>query len=197
MTALAALLRAIPPMYAHLGDELVPARSGEPPAHSPDPKHRPPPANLDVADHRHKLLRGLRWWSDAVGTEGAGRHLGDSPAHMCAWLIAHLPAMAEEDRTELHSNLGEWLTKATDMVGGYEPPAAPFITVRELPAGAEDSVVSVATAAKVLGVSVRTIQRRAPHRFAGQVRLGDVMTLCKHDLPRCADCDPREAAGAH
>jgi hypothetical protein len=175
-------------MYAHLGDELVPRRSSEPPDSSPNPMHRPPPANLDVAEHRHQLLRGLRWWADAVGTEGAGRHLGESVAHMCAWLIAHLGDMAAEDQETLYGNLNEWLAKATGMAGGYEPPAEPFIRVRDLPAGAEDSIVSVAVAAKVLGVSVRTIQRRSPNRFAGQVRLRDVMSVCIHDLVRCVDC---------
>lgn len=190
VSSLRDVLLSLPRVYGMMGDALVPGRSGEPPVSSPDPKHRPAPANLTAVDHRHQLLRGLRWWSDAVGTEGAGTHLGDSPAHMCAWLLAHLDVMDPDDRTEMKANLSDWLEKALGMVGGPVPEPEPFIRVRQLPAGAEDSVVSVAVAAKVLGVSVRTVQRRAPHRFAGQVRLGDVMERCKHDLTSCAECWP-------
>lgn len=197
-------LQLVPRLYGMLGDALVPGRSGEPPVSSPDPKHRPAPANLDAVDHRHLLLRGLRWWADAVGTEGASKHLGDSPAYLCAWLLAHLSEMAPEDQDTLAGNMDEWIGKAMGLVGGPELPPEPFIKVRELPPGSEDAMVSVATAAQVLGVSVRTVQRRVPNRVGGLVRLGDAMLepvtelrrlpRCIHDLSGgCERC----GAGAH
>jgi hypothetical protein len=188
-TTLHRLLTEVPAVYAVLGEALVPGGGGGGdgmPRAPKDPLERPAPANLEVAEHRHKLLRGLRWWVDAVrdtpppagfiGPATFTEHLatlppvGSSISGLCAMLLAHLHVMAPEDHAELRSNLEDWLHDAYAVTGHRSRPAKAL----QLPEGAEDSMVRVADAARILGVSVRTIQRRAA-RTEGLVRLGDVL----------------------
>jgi hypothetical protein len=189
VTPLRDLLVRVPAVYAELEHALLPGRSGEPSDSSPDPRHRPAPARLEVTEHRHQLLRGLRWWVDAVGVEGRLRTapmLGDSPARMCAWLLAHLDVMADEDRAELRANLWDWCWDAMPMVGKVVAPATPM-----LPREALGRSVSIRVAAEALGVHRRTVQRRTG-QTGGEVLLRDAAgPLCPlHDLPPawCAHC---------
>ncbi|WP_408895914.1 hypothetical protein ACJ5H2_13435 [Nocardioides sp. R1-1] len=178
-------LRRIPGVYADLEDALVPGRSLEPPDSSPDPRNRPAPAKLNVADHRHKLMRGLRWWVDAVHPrEGKVPRVGQDVALMCGALLAALPVMEEEDRATLHSNLQEWLLRSWELLGdGGEVRVG-------LPAAAMDQRVRVADAARMLGCTVRTIQRRVPaeRRPGGMVLLREVWRcdLCELPHGECA-----------
>lgn len=80
MTPLERHLLLIPSVYAELATAAVPGQAAEPPDHSPDPRNKPTPARLDVVEHRHLLVRGLRWWVDAVGAEDAPRRIGESVA---------------------------------------------------------------------------------------------------------------------
>lgn len=193
MTPLSELLARVPVVYGLLQDALVPGGGGgydgervsggggEPPK---------APANLEVAEHRHTLLRGLRWWVDAV-VDGWPGKVGDSPTHMCALLLAHLHVMAPEDQAELQTNLWDWLGGAMPLVGKVSTPTPP-----RLPLEALDRRVPVHVAAEVLGVSVRTVQRRAP-RADGTVVLREAAgPLCdQSDLPApwCDHC----RVGAH
>jgi hypothetical protein len=143
-----------------------------------------------VTEHRHKLLRGLRWWVDAVVDPDERRFvvgLGDSPARMCALLLANVGGMADEDQDTLRENLWEWVGEAMPMVGKVSAP------VPALPREALDQRVPVHVAAKALGVSVSTVKRRTPDtREAGTVLLREAAgPLCVlHDLPPawCAHC---------
>jgi hypothetical protein len=186
------LLVQVPVVYAELEHALLPGRSAEPPDTSPDPRHRPAPARLEVTEHRHLLLKGLRWWVDAVVDLDDRRFhvgLGDSPARMCALLLANLAHMADEDQDTLRGNLWEWVGDAMPMVGKVVAPSAPM-----LPREALERVVPVHVAAKALGVSVSTVKRRTVgKRDAGQVLLRDAagQVLCvQSDLPPawCAHC---------
>lgn len=176
------LMREVASTYLQLAEAALPGRTGEPSDTSPDPRNRPAPGRLPVMEHRHKLLRGLRWWVDAVRDPEEQTRVGESVPHMCAWLLAHEGDLAPEDREEMTKNLNDWVSKAWGLVGPLEQLAV------ELPAGAEDQVVPVHVAAQVLGVSVSTVKRRAP-RVGGMVRLGDAMR-CDHWLPhgQCALC---------
>lgn len=187
-TAARDVLLRVPYVYAELALSLVPG------APAPDGERvagggsvtPPAPANLDVADHRHQLVRGLRWWVDAVRDDDTPPRLGESVSRMAVYMVSVLPAMAAEDVAMLHENLMDWLYAAYPHMGKVEAPTAPV----RLPLGAEDQLVSVKVAAQVLGVTTRTIQRRVPDRANGVVRLGDAMRTCVHDLlvGSCADC---------
>lgn len=178
------LLVLVPRVYGDLVTASLPGRSGEPSDRSPDPREKPTPGNLSVIEHRHLLLRGLRWWVDVVDADNP-RPVGDSPAMMCAVLLGHLHLLTLEDQDTLRDNLEDWLSGAYPFMGKPEP-----VTRTTLPIEALDAIVPVHVAAKVLGVSVRTVQRRAPDRTAGQVRLRDVAELCRHELlaGHCQDC---------
>lgn len=177
-------LRQVPGVYLDLEDALVPGRSGEP-SGAPDPIHRPAPANLNVAEHRHKLRRGLRWWVDAVHPkEGAVPRVGEDVALMCGALLAAAASMEDEDRATLHNNLRSWLVKAHGFMGDSGPVAV------GLPAAAWDQRVRVADAARILGCTVRTIRRRVPaeQRGGGLVLLREAWRcdLCELPHGECA-----------
>jgi hypothetical protein len=187
VTTLADLLAKVPAVYDQLEDAMVPGGgSGDGMPTGPRSVHPNAPARLDVIDHRHQLLRGLRWWVDAVDDGASPLPVGESVARMCAWLIANLHHMADDDLMELRENLWEWVGDAMPMVGKVEAPKVPA-----LPLEALDRVVPVHVAAKALGVSVDTVQRRAT-REAGMVKLSDAAgPLCpQSDLPAawCAHC---------
>lgn len=177
-------LKRIPGVYRDLEDALVPGRSGEP-SGPPDPVHKPAPANLNVAEHRHKLLRGLRWWVDAVHPrDGRVPRVGEDVALMCGALLAAVPVMEDEDRDTLHGNLRSWLVKAYAFMG--DGPTGQVV----LPAGAMDQRVRVADAARILGCTVRTVQRRVPaeRRGGGLVLLREAWRceLCELPHGECA-----------
>lgn len=173
------LLARVPGVYEDLVDAALPARGGEPSDRSPDPREKPAPGNLSVMELRHKLVRGLRWWVDAVddGTEGGGP-VGESVARMAAYLLHHSPVMAPEDKAELQANLTDWLTEAWEFMGAPDPVHV------DLPDAAYEQRVRVADAARILGCTVRTIQRRVPteRRPGGMVSLADA-------VGRCGQCD--------
>lgn len=179
------LLAMIPTVYVELGQVTVLTGSGGPPDRSPDPRDKPIPANLSVVDHRHQLVRGLRWWVDAVKDAPTAQPVGESVTHMCALLLHYAPGLESEDRDELTTNLRQWLHKADRMNNPPDDRPAP------IPAEALSQRVPVHVAAKALGVSVSTVKRRTPGREAGQVLIRDAAgPLCVHDLPPawCAYC---------
>lgn len=179
------VLRQVPGVYRDLEDALIPGRSGEP-SGPPDPVHKPAPANLNVTEHRHKLLRGLRWWVDAVHPkDGRVPRVGEDVALMCGALLAALPVMDDEDRATLHNNLRSWLVKAYVFMGDPEP------TTVALPPAALDQRVRVADAARILGCTVRTVQRRVPAERRG----GGLVLL--REAWRCELCDLRHGECVH
>lgn len=188
MKPLRDLLVQVPTVYAELGHALLPVRTGEPSDTSPDPRHRPAPANLAVTEHRHLLLRGLRWWVDVIAADTPP--VGDSPARMCAVILAHLDVLEAEDQATLRANLWEWVGDAMPLVGAVPTPEAPA-----LPREALDRRVPVHVAAKALGVHVSTVKRRTANREGGMVLLRDAAgELCAmSDLPPgwCEHCRAR------
>lgn len=188
MIPLANLLERVPAVYAELGHALLPGRSGEPSDTSPDPRHRPAPARLEVTDHRHKLVRGLRWWVDVIAAD-TRVPVGESVPRMCAVILANLHVLEDEDAAELQANLWEWIGDAMPLVGAVPTPKAPA-----LPREALDRVVPQSVAAAALDVHPTTILRRAGGK-GGPVKLADVAgPLCvMSDLPLkwCAHCTRR------
>lgn len=184
MTPLERCLRQIPGVYAELEQALVPGRSGEP-SGAPDPIHRPAPANLSVTDHRHKLVRGLRWWVDALHGAGSDARVGHSVPLMCLWLHQNRAALEAEDAETLTRNLQVWLAGAWEFMGDPTPTAAP-----QIPLEAYGQTVSQAVAARALGVSVSTVWRRAGR--GGPVVLGEVARSA-----RCEVCDLIEGQCPH
>jgi len=190
------LLAAIPGVYDDLVDGALPVRTGEPSDRSPDPREKPAPGRLDVMEHRHQLVRGLRYWSARAQAElelTTNGRVGQDVTRACAWLATLSPDLARETRDELGRNLAEWLGTAWGHLGDPDP--APSVPAG-LPAGAAEQVVRVADAAKLLGCSVRTIQRRVPaeQRTGGHVRLGDAMDQLG---PRCERRDLPENTCTH
>lgn len=192
MRPLRDLLVQVPAVYAELGHALLPGRSGEPSDTSPDPRHRPAPANLEVTEHRHQLVRGLRWWVDVVTDarqQAFPAPVGGSVPMMCAVLLGHLHLLADEDQAELQANLWDWVGDAMPLVGAVMPPSAPM-----LPREALGQVVPVHVAAEALGVSVSTVKRRTVGlREGGRVLMADAAgwVLCTmSDLPPawCEHC---------
>lgn len=185
---LRATLTLVPAVYARLGDALTPGRGAGDGPSTPDPVHRPAPARLDAVEHRHQLLRGLRWWVASTSPSGVPEGVGVSPARMCAVLLARLPHLSPSHRVELHANLTVWLDDAYHLTGAVAAPRP------RLPLEALTQTVPVHVAADVLGVSVSTVQRRTPGRVGGMVVLRDAAgPLCRHtDLPEpwCAHCRP-------
>lgn len=188
MKPLEVVLATIPEVYAELEAALVPGGggtggdrvSGGTRVSAPDP------ARLDVIDHRHLLVRGLRWWVDAVREDGKWLAVGHSPALMCAVLLDTLPDMAPEDRAAMHEQLSDWLWAAYPHVGRVDAGTLPVLPVESLQA-----VVPQSVAAKALGVHVTTILRRAGGK-GGPVKLSDVAgPECEQSqLPAawCAHC---------
>lgn len=194
-TRLERLLGEVPLLYAQLEDALLPGRNRDPdePAGSPDPLAKPAPARLDVIDIRHLLVRGLRWWVDALrsSVEAPLPILGDSVPGMCAWLLANVHEFELEDQRGLAGNLQEWIGSALPLVGAPERDR-----VVPLPRAAAAQVVPVHEAATLLGVTPRTIRRRTPARADGLVRLEDALSdadRCTHGLweRTCSLCTPR------
>lgn len=185
MSELQRLLRTIPGLYEELEDGSLPMRTGEVSDRPKDPREKPAPGRLPVIDHRHELVRGLRWWVDAVRENGERTpRMGDNVFRMCAWLHSHVDVMAAEDRAELLSNLSGWVRTAWRMMDRAEDPKDPDGLGFMLPPEAYDRVVRVKDAAELLGCTVRTIQRRVPaaRRPGGMVQLGMA-------APRCGHCD--------
>lgn len=180
MTALPRLLASVAAVYDDLLDASLPGRGGDPDERpAPDPTHKPAPGDLGVMEHRHKLVRGLRWWVDAVRDPGEHTQVGHDVTLMARWLAAHVNVMAPEDRAELASNLSAWLGKSAGIMGA--PVSAPIA----LEDAQLDQRVRVADAARLLGCTVRTVQRRVPadQRQGGMVLLRDVVRCDLCDLP--------------
>lgn len=186
------LLARVPGVYDDLVDAAVPSRSGEPPE-TTDPREKPTPGNLSVMELRHKLVRGLRWWVDAVREQGQHTQVGHDVRKMAEWLAGNLSVMADEDRAELRANLSDWLSEAWCFMGDPEPAKRP-LPLEALEA--HRAPVRVADAAALLGCTVRTIQRRVPaeRRPGGMVLLADAVERCGHcELP-VGTCDHTRSA---
>ena len=186
MTGLQRRLATAAAVYGDLLDASLPGRSGEPSSASRDPRDKPVPGSLTVLDHRHELVRLLRWWVDAVHEHGERTaRMGDDVPAMARYLAAHVHVMADEDAGSLYGRLGGWLARSAGMMG--EPDSPPIV----LQPAAWDRVVPQSVAAQALGVQVSTVWRRNGSR-GGPVRLGDVTgPRCEqHDLlvGQCADC---------
>lgn len=180
MTGLARQLATAAAVHADLVDAALPGRAGDPEERpAPDPTRKPAPGNLGVMDHRHELVRLLRWWVDAVRDPGEWTQVGHDVAAMARWLAAHEHVMAPEDARTLYGRVRGWLATSAAIMGVST--SAPIdLTTAQL-----DQRVRVADAARILGCTVRTVQRRVPadQRPGGMVRLGDVVR-CEHcDLP--------------
>jgi hypothetical protein len=175
-------------MYDDLEDAAL-ARSGEPSDRSPDPRESPAPGRLDVMEHRHELVRGLRWWVDAVHDGDEGTPDLSSPGAMAWWLQTRLVVMAAEDRAELADNLSRWLRRAWQLA---DPTPMEPGELFALPAEARGAVLPYRAAAKVLRVDPTTVLRRNGGK-GGMVRLEDVAGPRCHvsDLPApwCAHCN--------
>lgn len=175
--SLRSLLLSIPALYAELNDSALPQRTGEPTERraTGDPLASPAPGRIDVMEHRHRLLRGLRWWVDAVrDPDDPSMPAGDSPAAMCAWLVAELPNMAPEDMEELSRNLSRWRDEAWRLIDVPDPDR-PFV----LPPEATGALVPQAVAARALGVPVSTVWRRNGGK-GGPVRIADIERARTH-----------------
>lgn len=184
MNALQRDLQLAASVYADLIDASLPGRGDPEERSAPDPTRKPAPGDLGVMEHRHSLVRLLRWWVDAVRDPDELTRIGDDVTRMCGWLAAHEVHLALEDHERLYMQLREWLDRAMGIMGSPESPPA------VLPVGAWDRVVPQSVAAQALGVPVSTIWRRN-NRRGGLVRLGDVSgPRCLHDLlpSQCADC---------
>ena len=189
MTPLQRQLATAASVYADLVDAALPGNAGDPndrPA--PDPTRKPAPGNLGVMEHRHELVRGLRWWVDAVRDPGEHTQVGHDVTLMARWLAEHVDVMDETDARDLEAHLRRWLGKAAGIMGSPDSPPI------SLPVEAMDRVVSQRVAAEALGVPVSTVWRRAG-RQGGDVRLSDVAgPLCERcDLP-AAWCEHREVS---
>lgn len=171
------LLHTIPTTYNALAESALPARSGEPPQSS-DPRAKPAPGRLEVMEHRHELVRGLRWWVDAVRDPDDTRRVAASDVRwLCGYIAGHVDRMAAEDRDELTANLRTWRHKAWKII---DPTPLEAGEVFALPAEAYRQRVPKSVAAKALRVSVDTIERRSG-RVPGDVLLADV-------APKCGAC---------
>lgn len=186
MTGLARHLALAATVYADLVDAALPGRGDPNDRPAPDPTRKPAPGNLGVMDHRHNLRTLLRWWVDAVRDPyDEQTRLGDDVPGMARYLAAHEPDMAPEDAKLLYGRVRGWLATSAAIMGGSI--SAPIdLTTDQL-----DQRVRVADAARLLGCTVRTIQRRVPadQRPGGMVRLEDALPRCEHcDLPagQCA-----------
>lgn len=191
---LADLLQVVPGLYEDLEDAALARAKGEPGERrgSGDPRSSPAPGRVEVMEHRHELLRGLRWWVDAVAPNPADRPtiVGGNVTAMCRLLTKHLPAMAPEDRAELRANLDAWRVRAWRLMDPAPREAGDLGPV--LPPQAAEVYVPKRTAAQMLGCSVDTVERRAG-RVKGDVRVADLLRpldLCRHDLwlRTCAEC---------
>lgn len=215
------LLRTTPAVYATLEDALLRPTTG-PGAERVSGgggDDKPAPLQLQVAEHRHTGLRGLRWWVARLGLEldqQPPATLGEHPAGMCAWLLSLADQLDPDTAGELADNLASWQRRArvlTDLpelrttlplpercpAGGelWDCPGnlrvnlpadrgrTAWVTcpscrarweVTELPQAA-DVRLPVHVVAELLGVTVRTVQRRT-ERDDGMVRLGDALQPC-------------------
>lgn len=212
------LLVSLPDVYGQLEDALHGTRAGGDSERvtGGGGDSRPAPLQLQVAEHRAQLVRGVRYW--LARTQGelhlcARGRVGQRLALGTAWLLAYVHQLPAESQAELQANLADWHRKAralTDLPrlrgsvllgacpnAGLElwsctgqlramlpadRDASAYLSCRdcggrwdvtELPEAA-NVTVPVHVAADLLGVSVRTIQRRA-ERDAGVVKLGDVL----------------------
>lgn len=186
MTGLQRQLAAAAAVHADLVDAALPGGGGDPDERpAPDPTRKPAPGNLGVMEHRHALVSLLRWWVDAVRDPGERTQVGHDVSMMARWLAAHEDVMAPEDTARLFGQVRGWLHTSAGIMG--ESTSAPIdLTTAQL-----DQRVRVADAARILGCTVRTVQRRVPadQRPGGMVRLGDVV--------RCELCDLPEGQCAH
>lgn len=180
MTGLARQLATAAAVHADLVDAALPGSGGDPDERpTPDPTRKPAPGNLGVMEHRHELVRLLRWWVDAVRDPGEWTQVGHDVAAMCRWLAAHEHVMAPEDARTLYGRVRGWLATSAAIMG--ESSSAPIdLTTAQL-----EQRVRVADAARILGCTVRTVQRRVPAdaRPGGMVRLGDAVRCELCDLP--------------
>lgn len=187
MRRLEDMLQTIPAVYVDLVDAALPQRVGEQQERrgGRDPREKPAPGDLSTIEHRHELVRGLRWWVDAVENDSRAR-VGQSVPAMCALLLSRLQVMAEDDLAQMRINLHVWLNRAWSMLD-RTPREAGETLLDRVPM---DQSVRVADAATLLGCTVRTIQRRVPleHRPAGMLELWRA-------LPDCPVCDLKVGAG--
>lgn len=193
------LLQRVPGVY----DDLQHAHAvkvGEPSeqiAHA-DPESSPP-GKLAVIEHRHKLVRVLRWWVDAVrDPDDKTPPVGESVGRMVLFLTTHLERMAAEDRTELRNELGDWRRHAWKLMDPA-PMTAEERLGWMLPPDTPQQIVPVHVAAKLLGVTTQTIRNRSPRKTTGKVKVEDVLTkedLCVHDLwvRCCTECGATRVA---
>lgn len=193
MLTLTDLLARIPAVYEDLTDAHR-VRMGTGEKVSGGDKDRTP-GNLSVMEHRHKLPRILWWWVDAIHDGEEVKPSSSDVRSMCGWLSARVRVMDAEDASEFRGELYGWRDQAYRLIDPTPPEKG---ELRTLPVETVEAYVPVHEAAKLLGCTVRTIQRRAP-RAGGTVRLGDALTesdLCTHGLwvRTCTLCQSESVA---
>lgn len=188
MSGLSRLLRTAAELHGTLEDQLAPgAGRGGGEKVSGGTSGSAPPARLDVIAHRDRLRRRLAWWVDAVADRDE-RLPRPTVRSMAAWLTLQLPVMADEDHRLLGTQLEGWLRVSYRILGDRDA-----LEDRALPPDAWDRQVPVHEAARILGVTARTVQRRAARRD-GLVRLGDAH---RPPVPRCPHTDLEQQACDH
>lgn len=193
---LSELLHRVPGVWSDLEHAHV-VKVGDPSeVRAPSDPRTSTPGNLAVIDHRHALVKTLRWWVDAVKDPDSvnAAVVGGNVSHMCLFLVAHVPHMAPDDQREIASEIGAWIKRAWRLID--PAPLTPEERAEwKLPPVTPQQIVPVHIAAQILNVSPRTIQRRvAPEdRPNGQVKLEDALIkedICPHDLwvRCCVEC---------
>jgi hypothetical protein len=79
---------------------------------------KPAPVQLAVADHRHALLRGLRYWVAITSQHPEVPQpfgVAESPVKMCAWLLGNYHLLSVAHQTEMASNLSDWVHGSSGM----------------------------------------------------------------------------------
>lgn len=107
MSDLRRLLLDTAAVYADLEDALHGVRTGDPGGPRGTKVEAPLPLAAEVADHRHLLLRGLRYWAGKVGATPRVLAQG-GVSHLTAWVVSQLDTLDAEERTELRTNLLDW-----------------------------------------------------------------------------------------
>lgn len=192
---LSELLHRAPGVWSDLEHAHVVRVGDSPEVRAPSDPRTSTPGNLSVIEHRHDLVKTLRWWVDAVRDPDADTvPVGDSVARMCLFLVAHLPHMAPGDAGTLRDHLTWWIRSAWRLMDPAPLTAAERLEWK-LPPATPQQIIPVHVAAQILNVSPRTIQRRVKpeDRPNGKVKLEDALIkedLCAHDLwvRCCVEC---------
>ena len=117
MSDLRQLLLNTATLYRDLEDALHGTRTGDSAERTSGGSIEAPlPLSAEVADHRHLLVKGLRYWVSRTRTPGAPAHTMHRVPAMVAVLIGRLPDMDAADQAEMGGNLRDWKHGATSRM---------------------------------------------------------------------------------